>query len=473
MKKVIHTSILSVIIFPLFINSTLAAFTDIIPDTTFYDAIVYVQDEGIVSGFEDGTYRPLNEITRGEFTKIIINSRFDQSTIENCTEKVFPDITDENKFIRYICVAKNHNIVNGYSDGNYYSESTISVAEAMKILSNSFDLELLNAQETENKFKPYVDSLSEVNAIPGTIFSMFDPLLRDEMAEFIYRLENNYTTFPSLSYEEINILYDGGQIDSENNTFSEEPVGEENKLAIYEVNNNTISLKETPSVAENYKDLQNDTTKHVELWTLFASLIPLERRDFLVEYILFTDGEAEALATVHQSQTDLSKWVLNIDIYDSYYPDFEFMNEEDVLFTLIHEYAHLLTLNSSQLSVNSLDSDCRTTHYVPEGCSLEESYLNQFVSQFWTDSMINQVQSIDLIEDADAYYDAIIEFYTNHPNSFVSEYAATNEVEDLAESFTFFVLQDRPTGSTTADQKILFFYNYPELIELREHMRSI
>jgi hypothetical protein len=58
----------------------------------------------------------------------------------------------------------------------------------------------------------------------------------------------------------------------------------------------------------------------------------------------------------------------------------------------------------------------------------------------------------------------------------VTEYAASNPSEDLAESFTAFVLQEKPTKSTVgfihSDQKILFFYDFPELVEIRDFIRS-
>ncbi len=49
-------------------------------------------------------------------------------------------------------------------------------------------------------------------------------------------------------------------------------------------------------------------------------------------------------------------------------------------------------------------------------------------------------------------------FYTEHEEDFVSAYAATNVVEDFAESFMLFVL--------------LLFSEYPELVEIRDRIRS-
>ena len=49
----------------------------------------------------------------------------------------------------------------------------------------------------------------------------------------------------------------------------------------------------------------------------------------------------------------------------------------------------------------------------------------------------------------------------------MTDYAATNPGEDIAESFTSFVMEPKPDGDTIAEEKVLFFYEYPELVQLR------
>ncbi|NLY98552.1 MAG: hypothetical protein GX082_14240, partial [Clostridiaceae bacterium] len=44
--------------------------------------------------------------------------------------------------------------------------------------------------------------------------------------------------------------------------------------------------------------------------------------------------------------------------------------------------------------------------------------------------------------------------------------------EDICETFAEFVLRNKPEGKTVAEQKILFFYEYEEMIEVRNHIRK-
>ena len=61
----------------------------------------------------------------------------------------------------------------------------------------------------------------------------------------------------------------------------------------------------------------------------------------------------------------------------------------------------------------------------------------------------------------------IEDFYKTYEDQFVSDYAPTSPMEDIAESWAFFVLSPKPELSSIANEKILFFYEYPELVELR------
>ena len=61
-------------------------------------------------------------------------------------------------------------------------------------------------------------------------------------------------------------------------------------------------------------------------------------------------------------------------------------------------------------------------------------------------------------------------FFHKHADQFVTEYAASSPSEGLAESFMDFIFVPKPSSAMLSDQKIRFFYNYPEMVELRERL---
>ncbi|PKN92144.1 MAG: hypothetical protein CVU44_16040 [Chloroflexi bacterium HGW-Chloroflexi-6] len=187
---------------------------------------------------------------------------------------------------------------------------------------------------------------------------------------------------------------------------------------------------------------------------------------------MFTDGKQRILAFVAQSYASPEEWVLSVDVVDAETP-------QDLTYTLVHEFGHLVTLGPDQVIPSEAifenpgdeqiwrqEYDACETYFPGEGCSVPDAYIDAFFTKFWEDIYREWVR-IQLQEDPDSYETLIEEFYEVYQDQFVSDYAVTNPEEDIAESFTFFVLTKKPEANKISDEKILLFYEYPELVSLR------
>jgi hypothetical protein len=125
----------------------------------------------------------------------------------------------------------------------------------------------------------------------------------------------------------------------------------------------------------------------------------------------------------------------------------------------------MLTLNDQQINNKS---SCSTYSSI-DGCTNSDSYLNAFYNTFWKDIYEEWASTVEFA-NGEVNEDQVEVFYEQYPDQFVTDYAATGPEEDIAESWMYFVMSDKPAGNTTAEQKILFFYDYPELVQLRESM---
>ncbi|MAG91196.1 hypothetical protein CMO83_03865 [Candidatus Woesearchaeota archaeon] len=253
-------------------------------------------------------------------------------------------------------------------------------------------------------------------------------------------------------------------------------------LAKYNINGEAIQLYEKPALDDNsLKTLQDDSDKHQIIWDRYKSLIPLSNTPFLVEYHVGTDGKEETFAAVNQNEKNLKNWDLMIDIQDAFVSGNE-LDKKELTYTLIHEFGHLLTLNEKQvdLILNAdlsdddfirLEKNCNPNFFTREGCTKKSSYMNLFFSKFWKGTY-DEFLGFQEIEDDDEYYEALDNFYIKYESRFVTDYAATNPGEDIAESWTAFVLQEKPNGNKISDQKAKFFYDFPELVKLRKIIRA-
>ena len=220
-----------------------------------------------------------------------------------------------------------------------------------------------------------------------------------------------------------------------------------------------------------------DPEWHSEIWAFTRRLLPHDfLREEVSQFAIFTDGVDETLAYVAPLDDDPDKWLLAIDIADV--DAAGTLVNPDFVHTLIHEFAHIVTLENNQVppdyealelaaegsdDYSEIAETCET-YYTGEGCALPQAYINAFFFDFWEDIYE------ELPEEDDE--DELVAFYEAYADQFVSEYAATNPGEDIAESFTLFVLQDSPAEQTIAAQKVRFFYDYPELVQMRQMIRA-
>ena len=242
-------------------------------------------------------------------------------------------------------------------------------------------------------------------------------------------------------------------------------------LVRYRVDGNKIVDRE--ELGDSDDETVADQKRQEKIWKQFAEVIPSEYRRDISNYGIFSDGEGNLLAFVEPNPDDNSKWELNVDPADA-------SDHTELLYTLIHEFAHVFTLNNRQVPFNaevyygddeeSYDKAVKTcsTYFTGEGCANRNAYIAGFHNRFWLDIEEEHLQ-IDS-EDEDGLY----AFYEKYEDHFVTDYAATDTAEDIAETFSYFVLQPKPKGKklTIADQKLLFFYDFAETVRLREQIIS-
>lgn len=71
MKKIISLVLAAVMMLSA-LPSAFAAYTDVPEYADYFQSALRLQDLGVISGYEDGTFRPDSSITRAEFTKIVV-----------------------------------------------------------------------------------------------------------------------------------------------------------------------------------------------------------------------------------------------------------------------------------------------------------------------------------------------------------------------------------------------------------------
>jgi hypothetical protein len=121
---------------PVVTPSGTPTFNDVLPGSPFFDFVETAAANNIVSGYADGTYRPNNNVTRGQLSKIVVtaaNSVF-YWTILNPADPTFTDVAPGSAFYTYIETAVCHGVVSGYADGTFRPNNNAIRAQIAKIV---------------------------------------------------------------------------------------------------------------------------------------------------------------------------------------------------------------------------------------------------------------------------------------------------------------------------------------------------
>lgn len=103
-------------------------FADVPASAWYANYIGYMQRFGIINGYEDGTFRPNASITRAEFATIAC--RFEKLTEGSAA---FSDVSKSHWAYKYINFAATRGWVNGYPDGTFRPGNNITRAEVASV----------------------------------------------------------------------------------------------------------------------------------------------------------------------------------------------------------------------------------------------------------------------------------------------------------------------------------------------------
>ena len=238
-------------------------------------------------------------------------------------------------------------------------------------------------------------------------------------------------------------------------------------LALFDVENGKVKLSNA-SLKGASEISKEDMELYKWLWADSKNLIPDDYLYKISKFEINTDGFENVMAHVTPENADASSWRLAIDIRDAV--DADKKHTEEFNNTVLHEFAHIMTLNKDQMM--SLRNEHSSNYTVEEGTLKKDSYLNQFYNKFWLDVIDEHstIESLDITEDE--MYEKNMEFYEKYKDRFVSDYAATNPAEDIAETYRCFIIQPKPSGRSVKDKKILFLYQFEELVRYRNDIRK-
>lgn len=186
----------------------------------------------------------------------------------------------------------------------------------------------------------------------------------------------------------------------------------------YNTTSDGMVLNDKPFVPFNHVDIQNDDDLYESLIEDIDNTIP-HKYQVLADSIIFADLNPK-IGGYALNQNKQMNFTIVLPTYIT-------------TSTIIHEYGHVVTMTRNH------------EHFTFAQMPLTAAFDERFDSSY------------------------------NHTGiSYVSDYAQTNIWEDMADTFEAFIFYDKPTSKDPVFyDKILFYYDYPQLVEMREDFRAM
>jgi hypothetical protein len=111
-----------------------ATYTDVAEDSAYYEAVETLNKLAIVTGYEDGTFKPEDGVTRAEMAALIARIQGYGETAKANANTAFTDVPASHWASGYIANASGMGIINGYGDGTFGPEDPVLYEQAVKMV---------------------------------------------------------------------------------------------------------------------------------------------------------------------------------------------------------------------------------------------------------------------------------------------------------------------------------------------------
>ncbi len=106
-------------------------FKDVGPENPYYDQIMTLNRLGIINGYDDGTFKPEEGISRAEAAAIICRAG---GLEESSDVSIYRDISAPHWACGYVMSATNAGIINGMGDGNFAPGDKVTYNQMVKMI---------------------------------------------------------------------------------------------------------------------------------------------------------------------------------------------------------------------------------------------------------------------------------------------------------------------------------------------------
>jgi hypothetical protein len=141
--------------------------------------VQYLAEEGVLTGYADGTFRPNINVTRAQFAKMVVEAM--GWAVITPAQATFSDVASNNWAYGYVETAAAHGVIGGYGDGTFRPGADVTRAQVSKMVSNATGWDMDTGERPYQDvsdadwFATYVATVTEAEVMSGYGDGTFRP----------------------------------------------------------------------------------------------------------------------------------------------------------------------------------------------------------------------------------------------------------------------------------------------------------
>lgn len=165
-----------------------SAYPSDVVNTPLFTQVKFLVDEKIIEGYEDGLFHADRNITRAEYTKMMIIATNNQGNMRSYEAyEIFTDVTDH-WAKGYINTAYQINLIKGVGDDKFAPDNSVTYAEVMAILIRTkgiTDEQMAGYGEWPHNYATYSTTYNMLGLVEVSDWNA--PATRGDVAQILYR----------------------------------------------------------------------------------------------------------------------------------------------------------------------------------------------------------------------------------------------------------------------------------------------
>lgn len=164
-------------------------FEDLPEKHKHYEAVVELVERGVVAGYEDGTFRPENEITRTEFCALLARTLGYNKESYIAKKLPFSDVGEDYWGAAFISFCYEKDLINGMGDGTFAPAAKVTMEQVIKMAVCAIGTQNEDrVADGEKWYEPYIRLAEKYDLTENIVVKTTTNAKRSECAQIVYNV---------------------------------------------------------------------------------------------------------------------------------------------------------------------------------------------------------------------------------------------------------------------------------------------